>query len=141
MVATKKKNIQEEVKVDQVNYNDNDRRKWKREKSSPNVVGALFLIFLGLIFLLNNGGIIPWSVWKSLWEFWPIFLILAGIKSILGRGVISNYIIGLLAIIVFGAILANALREVNSPLFYQLKLNRLPIYTIFEQLKVDNYYE
>ena len=46
---------------------------------------ALFAILLGLIFLLNNFGILPWEIWQNIWKFWPVLLILFGIEAILGR--------------------------------------------------------
>lgn len=56
----------------------------KNHQHSP--VGALILITIGALFLLNNIGILPFSVWFVLWRFWPVLLILAGIRLILGRG-------------------------------------------------------
>ncbi len=50
-----------------------------------SVVGPAILITLGIIFLLNSLEIVPWSVWGTLWRFWPIILILFGVQIILGR--------------------------------------------------------
>jgi len=41
--------------------------------------GALILIVLGTVFLLNNFGLLPWSIWGMVWRLWPLFLIIPGI--------------------------------------------------------------
>ncbi len=43
-------------------------------------VGPLILVTIGFILLFNNLGIIPWDIWKTLWRFWPVILILIGIE-------------------------------------------------------------
>lgn len=48
-------------------------------------LSSVFLIILGVVFLLNNFGVLPWEIWQNIWKFWPILLILFGIEAILGR--------------------------------------------------------
>lgn len=55
----------------------------KERKSS--LFGPLFLIFIGVLFLLNNLGILSWDIWFQLIRLWPVFLIGAGLDLILGR--------------------------------------------------------
>ena len=72
--------------------------------------GAFILLFLGIIFLLNNFGILPWSSWNYLWRLWPLFLIVAGIRMILGRSQLS-YILSTiisLVLIIFAILVALA---------------------------------
>lgn len=64
------------------------QRSWgPREKSRrpARVVFPLLLIVVGFLFLLNNLGIVPWSVWPTLARLWPVLLILLGIDFVLGR--------------------------------------------------------
>lgn len=61
---------------------------------------AIFLILLGLVFLLNNFGILPWEIWQNIWKFWPILLILFGVEALLGRNS-SPKSLGLLLILIF----------------------------------------
>src|SRR3990167_5009756 len=56
----------------------------KRSRKSISL-GPVVLIVLGIIFLLNNFGILPWEIWQNIWKFWPILLILFGIEVLLGR--------------------------------------------------------
>jgi len=38
-------------------------REKRREEDTGRYVGAFFLIFIGLIFLLNTTGTLSWEVW------------------------------------------------------------------------------
>ncbi len=49
------------------------------------VVGPLILISLGVILLLNNLGLLDWTVWEILLRLWPLLLVAAGLDLILGQ--------------------------------------------------------
>lgn len=49
-----------------------------RENKKPVFTG-LVLILIGLLFFLNNLGYISGDIWK----FWPLILILLGIKKLI----------------------------------------------------------
>ncbi len=63
-------------------------------------IAPFFLIGLGVIFLLNNLGILPWGIWINLWKFWPLLLILIGIEIVLGQSISLRTTI-ILAILIF----------------------------------------
>ncbi|MBI2957994.1 MAG: hypothetical protein HYY32_04040 [Chloroflexi bacterium] len=46
---------------------------------------GLVLLFLGVLFLLQNLGVVGWDVWGTLWRFWPVLLIVIGLGLIWGR--------------------------------------------------------
>ncbi len=58
-----------------------------RNRATKSSLAPLILVLLGGIFLLNNFGFLPWSIWLSLWRFWPIILILIGLEFWFGRHV------------------------------------------------------
>lgn len=58
--------------------------RWQR-RHGGSLIFPIVLIVAGLILLLNNLGIVPWSVWLSLAQLWPALLILLGIDLLLGR--------------------------------------------------------
>lgn len=58
------------------------------------MIGGVILIALGLVFLLNNLGILPWDIWNVLWRLWPLLLIAIGLDFLLGRD--SRYRVSLL---------------------------------------------
>jgi len=78
------------------------------QRSKPSI-WAYLLIFIGLVFLLNNFGWLPWESWAIIWRFWPFILIFIGLQMILGRsrvGVVVSSIISLLLIAVVLLVLA-----------------------------------
>lgn len=61
--------------------------------------GPILIVLLGVVFLFNNFGLLPWEIWQNLWKFWPILLILFGIEVLLGRSSSLKTILILLALI------------------------------------------
>ena len=57
--------------------------KTKRRRSSP--LGAVLLILVGVILLLNVFGVLDWNIWWSILRLWPVLLIAAGLELLLGR--------------------------------------------------------
>ncbi|MBA7704527.1 hypothetical protein ES703_113341 [subsurface metagenome] len=48
-------------------------------------IGGIFLLFLGIVFLLQSFGILSWAIWETLWRFWPMLIIMAGLGILLRR--------------------------------------------------------
>lgn len=46
-------------------------------------VWGLFLLFLGTVFLLQTFHVLPWSLWGTLWRFWPVLIIIIGLGILL----------------------------------------------------------
>lgn len=68
---------------------------------SKDVVWAVFLIFVGTMFLLNTTGVVSWSIWSYILRFWPVFLILGGLKLIMGKSALAEILLSVLALILF----------------------------------------
>jgi hypothetical protein len=51
----------------------------------PGITGPIILISFGLIFLLNNLGLIELNLWDVVMRFWPILLIAIGLDILIGR--------------------------------------------------------
>lgn len=66
--------------------------------------GAVFLIIIGTIFLLNTTGALSWSVWLLLLRFWPVFIIIAGIQIILGKTKFGAISVGVIALVIYTVI-------------------------------------
>jgi len=81
----------------------------EKERHGSGVVWAIFLIFIGVIFLLNNLGVLPWTVWGTLWRFWPILLVLWGVQLILGGSWVSGVTIAIISFLLFLAVVMLAL--------------------------------
>ena len=79
----------------------------RRERGSRvSLVGPVILIGLGVVFLLNNMGLLAWSVWDVIFRLWPVLLVAAGMEIILSR--LSAWG-SLLALVLTVAIFAGAL--------------------------------
>jgi len=89
-------------------------RQWRREHGRHDPVGPLIIITIGVIFLLNNFDILPWSIWNSIWRFWPVLLILWGIQIILGRSRLASIITSIIGALLLAFIIAMAVASVNS---------------------------
>lgn len=62
------------------------------QQENKDYTGAIFLVLLGTLFLLNTTNVVPWSIWLYLLRFWPILLILAGLKMVLPKTNVGNII-------------------------------------------------
>ncbi|MBN2044390.1 MAG: hypothetical protein JW757_05150 [Anaerolineales bacterium] len=71
-----------------------------RDYRGRSVVWPLILISLGVVFLLNNLGIISWDIWYTLVQMWPVLLVAIGIDLIIGRR--SNIFSVISALIIIG---------------------------------------
>lgn len=49
-----------------------------------SLIFPVVLIVAGVVFLLNNLGVLEWSVWVTLWRLWPIVLIGFGLDVLIG---------------------------------------------------------
>ena len=64
-------------------------------------VWPIILIGAGVVFLLNNLGIVGWSIWETLLRLWPILLIAAGLDLLVGRRFpLGSVLLALLLIVV-----------------------------------------
>ncbi len=99
-----------------------DWKAWKKgHHHGGNGIGALILITLGVLLLLNNFGIISSSIWQILWRFWPVLLILWGIRAVLGRNIISD----ILSLVIIALVISFAISSVN-PMFSSWLHHYLP---------------
>ncbi len=66
----------------------------------PSLSGPLILIAIGIIFLLNNLGVLSGNFWDVLIRFWPVLLMIFGLDSIYrGEGLFGSiFITGLGAV-------------------------------------------
>jgi len=53
----------------------------QQERYAP--VWGILLLFLGVVFLLQNLNVLPWGLWGTLWHFWPVLIIAIGASILL----------------------------------------------------------
>ncbi len=62
-------------------------------KSYDKISFAIFLIFLGIAIIFSNLGLAHWgNLWRFFIDFWPLFIIIAGIKVVLSVFKFGNII-------------------------------------------------
>lgn len=79
-------------------------------------VFGLAVLLGGALLLLNYAGLVSWEFWGTAALFWPILLVLAGMRMLLGRNWISASLVFILALAVFALIILYGLIQTNSPL-------------------------
>lgn len=86
------------------------------ERRGISLFGPLLLIALGVLFLLNNMGVIAVDVWEMLFRFWPVLLIAAGLDILLGRRTGVGAVIALLVILILagGGLWFGGIGNVNA---------------------------
>ena len=101
-----------------------------------NIVWGILFIFLGATFLLNNIGIIPWSIWDSLIHYWPLLLVLGGIQIILGGGAGADLVMLVITLVIFVSVWTKALIDINSPLVITWGLSKIPWFNFLQNLNI-----
>ncbi|HOX46905.1 MAG TPA: DUF5668 domain-containing protein [Myxococcota bacterium] len=75
------------------------------------MIGAILLIAVGLVLLLNNLAVLDWGVWQTLSKLWPLLLIGIGFDLMLKKRRVAAVVVAVLLLgIVAGA---TALRHVR----------------------------
>lgn len=77
-------------------------------------MGGLILILIGCFLLLVNFGWVDWSFFRYLWQFWPVLLILAGIKLMVSSWAFGRFLVGLLSALILVYLFCFALYQTSS---------------------------
>lgn len=82
----------------------------RSRKRGRSLFGPIFLIGLGLYFLLRNLDIVPALNWGVALQLWPLLLIFVGVNIIVRQvrrplGTLLSGLVGLTAVTIFGAVL------------------------------------
>ena len=87
-------------------------------KKPQRVVGvsiwAIFLLFLGIVFLLQTLNVLPWGLWGTLWQFWPVLIIIIGLGILLRH--YNAWLVSLLVLAILGACLGIAIWQYGPSL-------------------------
>lgn len=90
-----------------------------------NFTWPVILIFCGATLLLNNLGIVEWSVWYIIVRFWPLLLIFAGIDYIFGNNIAGSFITFIITLFVILFVFTFSISRVN-PNFDQFVGSKYP---------------
>ncbi|HEQ65397.1 MAG TPA: hypothetical protein ENN64_01025 [bacterium] len=92
---------------------------------SDGVLFAITMIFVGIVLLLNTMGILSWSVWVIVIRFWPVIVMLVGIKFILGKSKIAALIFAFIITLLYILVFLFSFIRTDADLFPKF-YNRLP---------------
>ena len=59
---------------------------------------GLIILLVGVMLLLNNSGVVSWQVWSVLALFWPVILVLIGLRLVLGQSFAGRLLAMILAL-------------------------------------------
>jgi len=79
--------------------------------------GLLFVI-IGLVFLLNNFGFLPWSAWATLLKFWPLLIVFSGLEMFFGTSDLAEFLITLLIFFLVGYIFWQIIKDHSALYFF-----------------------
>ena len=57
----------------------------EQKQKQVDLLGPVLLIAVGILLLLNVLGVLEWSVWWTIVQLWPVFLIALGLEILIGR--------------------------------------------------------
>jgi len=110
------KNDEPKVSIFGSNLNSNE---WSYQ-ASERVIWGFFLIFAGIIFLLNTFNVLPWEIWGDIARYWPFLVILAGLQITLGNNFVARIILATVAFFFFAIVLLSILKSPYPELFDSL---------------------
>ncbi len=81
-----------------------------QEKSHRSVgapIWGIILLFFGILLLLQTLDVLPWSLWDTLWKFWPAIIIIVGLGILLRRA--NPWLVSLIVVVILGGCLGIAI--------------------------------
>ncbi|MEE8413199.1 MAG: DUF5668 domain-containing protein [Dehalococcoidales bacterium] len=95
-------------------------------------IWGILLLFLGTVFLLQTFSILSWGIWDTLWRFWPVLLIMAGLGVLLRR--FNVWLVSLLMVALLLACLGIAVWQDSSPDNPAVNNNRPKVLALFASI-------
>jgi hypothetical protein len=81
----------------------------RRRGGRRHLVGPLVLLGAGVLLLLNNLQILPWTIWRDLWPYWPVLLILIGLEAFVSGRVAWGTLVALVLLIPMAGVAVSAI--------------------------------
>jgi hypothetical protein len=95
-------------------------------RQRPALFWPFLLIGVGVILLLSNLNILPGNAFAIIWRFWPLLLVVIGLDLLLGRrSALGSIISSLVALIMFGGVLALVVFADQVPFLQDLEIGQL----------------
>lgn len=123
-MENQEKNIPEEPHVKifnkEIGSNEKDVKKSNKDNHCNHThkgsgIFGLVILFIGVLLLLNNFGVVSREIWYYLFPFWPVILILIGLRIIFGFSRIIGFVLFIVAFALFSLIVLHALILSGNP--------------------------
>jgi hypothetical protein len=94
-------------------------------EGKKNYSWAAFLIIIGIVLLLNTTNVIGWGIWLYAYRFWPVLVVLLGLRIILGGSLVARILQMIFTIVLTGGVfLVSYIQYTEKPLeFLPSKIN------------------
>jgi hypothetical protein len=79
----------------------------RRHSNTGTFIWGIVLVFAGVVLLLQTFNVLPWSLWGTLWRFWPAIIIIIGIGILLRH--INPWLVSLITVVILGGCLGIAI--------------------------------
>lgn len=100
-------------------WGESMRGKFRPFHWMSKMIWAFILISFGIIFLMNNFGILEWSIWINLigilWKLWPLAIIMLGLRIIFGKSQLAEFILSMVWAGVWTVIVLFLLADAGVP--------------------------
>lgn len=89
------------------------------------IIWGIVLIYIGIVFLLQNFGIIYFSWWR-LWKLWPVLLIMFGINILFAKQTVKNNVLSALVTLASLVLLTFLAAKKTTGIDYKFPFNFNP---------------
>ena len=107
-----------------------------KKNTEANITSGFALIFVGLILLFNYMEILPWEIWQEIVQFWPLLLILMGLRILLGEGWVANFLMTIINIGIFGWLITSIIYKFAPELIDWIPQDIINLILIWERRKI-----
>jgi hypothetical protein len=108
--------MKEKDEIDVVVFGEEVGDNVKGYQRSGDVIWGMTLVFAGVVLFLNTTNVLPWEVWQTIMNFWPLLLIIIGINILLGNNLFARVIVFLLTLTLFFSVFT-VVYETENPNF------------------------
>ncbi len=102
----------------------------------PDFLGGFVFIIAGVILILNNFNIIPWTIWVYLLRFWSVVFVFIGLKLISENSWTLKIITTIIGIFILLLILLYALSASDPNFNTYISINFPRLHTLLQKIPV-----
>jgi hypothetical protein len=96
----------------------------EKQRHLGSLFGSFLLIAAGIVLLLNNFEVLPWSIWDTIVIFWPVIFIMIGLDAIFSNTAFGGLLASIIGLFFIILILIISVSQVNpkAKLYFEKRL-------------------